>query len=769
MTRKIILPISACAVLVATVVTGAVAMPRSGDSAHHGQPGSIFLTGIPSGPAVDASTHTLYVPIQCRRVCNGAPGKLAAHVLDVIDTSRCNVHRLSGCHVAGTAAAGKGPLAVAIDQRTDTVYAADSGGAVTVIDGGSCNAEVRAGCRRPLATIRTGGFDVAAALNPRTHTLYVAAPSGQVFVINVARCNAQTTAGCHQHVRHVSDHLGPDSVDVDLATNTIYVANGGTNSPGNTVSVITGAACDGTTGNGCDRRPRTITVGSGPFWLAVDQTTDTVYVANNNDNDVSVIDGATCNSRVTSGCARHPRVVNTGGGPTFLAVDQARHTLFVMNETDDTISAINTTTCGGRTHSGCPKRARNERATFNPPTGYNPGAFALGPEGTVYLVSFNTRLLAPIGIGRCNALTTTGCRVEAPTVPLNLGFPEVDPATDTIYAADAAKPRIDVLNGATCNAGRRSGCAPVATIPFPHPQANLGAIDRTTRTLYVGDTFGDAVYAIGIEHCTAHDTSGCSLRAPRVTVGPGPSIPILNPSTHTLYVDEGANHSDHVAVIDASTCNAKVRSGCGQTPAQVQVGLNTYDIGLSVNTNTVYAPSLGPDFLNNTVYVIRGANCDAGDHSGCGTAVVAKAKVGFGAIAVVVDDQTHTVYADNNADGDRPGTVSVINGATCSGTTILGCSRPVATVSVGRSPYGMALDTSSGRIYVADYSHAAVSIVDGAHCSAINTSGCARTAREQAVGSQPGFVSLNLKDGTVYVTTRGLSAGAGAWSMFAAP
>jgi DNA-binding beta-propeller fold protein YncE len=81
----------------------------------------------------------------------------------------------------------------------------------------------------------------------------------------------------------------------------------------------------------------------------------------------------------------------------------------------------------------------------------------------------------------------------------------------------------------------------------------------------------------------------------------------------------------------------------------------------------------------------------------------------------------------------------------------------------------MALDTSSGRIYVADYSHAAVSIVDGAHCSAINTSGCARTAREQAVGSQPGFVSLNLKDGTVYVTTRGLSAGAGAWSMFAAP
>jgi DNA-binding beta-propeller fold protein YncE len=659
-------------------------------------------------------------------------------------------------------------LAVTIDERTDTVYVEDGSGAVSVLDGGRCNAVVRTHCGL-LATIRTGGFDVAGALNTRTHTLYVAAPSGDVFVINVAKCNARTTRGCHQHVKGVKDPRGPDAVDVDLATNTVYAADGGFNSPGDTVSVISGATCNGSTGRGCGHKARTVTVGVNPFWVTVDQRTDTVYTANFNDGTVSVINGAKCNAAASSGCGGKHRAVGTGGGASYVAVDQSRHTLFAINQTDGTISEINTRTCNGHTASGCPQRARNERATFNPPKGENAGTFALIPAtGTAYLVTPGSgAYLAAVSIKRCNAITTAGCRVESPSIPADLAFPEVDPATDTIYAANANKPGIAVLNGATCNARDRSGCRPLATIPFPHEQANLGSIDQATHTLYAADTFVNAVYAIDIKHCNAHDTSGCGAQAPKTTVGPHPNLPVLNPSTHTLYVSAG-NQQNQIYVIDASTCNAEVTSGCGQTPAAVTVGVNSFTIAVSPHTDTVYAAALGSNFLNNTVWVVNGATCNGTDHSGCAGAVVAKAKVGLGAIAVTVDDAADTVYVANNANGESPGTVSVINGATCNGSTTTSCGAAKPTVTVGRSPVGMAFDPATQHLYVADYSHAAVSIIDTSHCNAGHLSGCGKPAREQNVGSQPGFVFVNHKEKTVYVTTHDLATGGGAWSIFPA-
>jgi DNA-binding beta-propeller fold protein YncE len=732
---------------------------------HGAQRGLLRLDGSPGVPAVNSQTHTLYVPIQCGHV-NSCPGKPTGHVLDIIDTSRCNISVVSGCRVVGTAPGGDGPLAVTIDEKTDTIYVEDGSGAVSVVDGGRCNAVVRTHCG-VLDTIKTGGFDVAGALNPRTHTLYTAAPSVGVFVINVARCNAHTIQGCHQNVRTVKDPRGPDAIDVNPATNTIYAADGGANSPGDTVSLINGASCNGSTGRGCGHALRTITVGSAPFWLTVDQATDTVYTANYNDGTVSVINGAKCNATVSSGCGGEHRAVGTGGGAAYVAVDQSRHTLFVLNQTDDTISEINTQTCNGRTLSGCPQRAHNERATFNAPRGENPGAFALIPAtGTAYLVSVGGgAFLAAISIKRCNAFTTTGCRVEAPSVPADLAFPVVDPATDTIYAANAAKPGIAVLDGATCNAQDLSGCKPLATIPFSHEQANLGSIDQATHTLYAADTFVNTVYAIDIRHCNAHDTSGCGAHAPKMTVGLYPNLPVLNPSTHTLYVSAG-NKENQIYVMDASTCNAEVTSGCGQTPATVTVGLNSFTIDVSPRTDTVYAAVLGSNFLNNTIWVVNGASCNAGDHSGCASAVVAKANVGPGPFSVVADDSAHTVYAAINADGQAPGTVSVINEATCNGSKTTGCASTKPTVTVGRSPVGLALDPSANRLYVADYSHAAVSIIDTSRCNAGHLSGCGQPAREQNVGSQPGFVFVNPKEKTVYVTTHDLATGGGAWSIF---
>jgi DNA-binding beta-propeller fold protein YncE len=110
----------------------------------------------------------------------------------------------------------------------------------------------------PVATIKVGGFLVAAAFNPATGTLYVADPTGDVFVIDAAGCNAVTTRGCTQPAKKVKVSQGPQALDVDVATDTVYAANAGSGN-GDTVSVIDGATCNGKNGSGCGQAPRTIT------------------------------------------------------------------------------------------------------------------------------------------------------------------------------------------------------------------------------------------------------------------------------------------------------------------------------------------------------------------------------------------------------------------------------------------------------------------------------------------------------------------------------
>ena len=105
----------------------------------------------------------------------------------------------------------------------------------------------------------------------------------------------------------------PAAVAFDTATHTIYVADGfgysGPLAPGDTVSVIDARHCNARDVSSCPGPWPTITVGSGtagdePSGIAVDVLTDTVYVSNFGAGTVSVINGATCNAMVRSGCGQ---------------------------------------------------------------------------------------------------------------------------------------------------------------------------------------------------------------------------------------------------------------------------------------------------------------------------------------------------------------------------------------------------------------------------------------------------------------------------------
>ena len=251
---------------------------------------------------------------------------------------------------------GSGPQAVALDSATHTAYVANQGDStLSVINTRICNARRTSGCVHTLATVAAGNGPQAVAVDQATDTVYVADVfSDTVSVIEGATCNASRTSGCGQKPHSVTVRGGPEAIAVDQATDTVYVANGGTNfsGTGHTLSVINGATCNGKVTSGCGQKPATVRVGSFPFGVAVDSARDTVYVTNANDNTVSVVNSATCNATSRSGCGRKPPTVKVGSFPLPVAVNELTSTVYVGNANSNTVSVINAATCNGHRHSG---------------------------------------------------------------------------------------------------------------------------------------------------------------------------------------------------------------------------------------------------------------------------------------------------------------------------------------------------------------------------------------------------------------------------------
>ena len=108
----------------------------------------------------------------------------------------------------------------------------------------------------------------------------------------------------------------------------IYVANtgpegGAVSALGHTVSLIDGATCDGTDQAGCGGAAATVTVGVAPFGIAVDQSTNEIYVANNNGGDI--LSQPLGDQWRLLRCRRDVGLCRTAAGTTVLRLRAARH------------------------------------------------------------------------------------------------------------------------------------------------------------------------------------------------------------------------------------------------------------------------------------------------------------------------------------------------------------------------------------------------------------------------------------------------------------
>jgi DNA-binding beta-propeller fold protein YncE len=726
---------------------------------------TVPVGSAPAAVAYDAQNHTLYIANQ------------NASSVSVVNADTCNAKTKAGCSKAVhtmTLTVGAMPVDIAIDSATHTLYVADlgGGGSVSVINASSCSATAASGCAKTPVTVSDPGGAINLAVDQVTDTVYATnATYSTMAVLNGATCNAQDTTGCSAVAPTVATGATPGRPAIDVVTDTVYVPNQGVGDQGDTVSVINGATCNGTQHSGCGQTPATITVGKGPVWVTLDATTHTAYIMNGTDGTVSLVNTTTCNADDTSSCDQVPPAVAVGSDPAGLTIDPALHTLYAVNNWDDTLSVINTATCNATVQSGC--------STTPPSIQVGAGAdavVAVPTTGTLYAANSVDNTVSVITAASCDATNTKGCRVQAPaaTVGVTGAFrpnqivgaePDavaVDPATSSVYVANEGANTVSVLNGATCSGVKTAGCAQVAaTIHLAAASYPTGlAIDQATATLYVTDNGGNTVSVINAGTCNATDQAGCTQTPPTVTVGAGPFAIAVNATTDTVYVTDlgpyvpdfgSTNTGDTVSVINGATCNASDAAGCAQTPPTVTVGEGPAAIAVNPVTNTVYVANNGVLYLGpfgDTVSVIDGITCNGTVSTGCGKAP-ALITVGPQPYGVAVDSKTNTIFVANTDGGDGPGTLGVIRGATCDATVTIGCTKsPPVIPGLGRGTNGILFDPATDAVYTANLADATVSVVS------VGRARSSTTPARVAVGGFPKALALDPANHTIYVANR---------------
>ena len=209
----------------------------------------------------------------------------------------------AGWQVAATIPVGQFPFGVAVNTRTDMIYAASYGegpgaGSVSVIDGRT---------RTVAATVAVGVQPYGVAVNPATDTVYVT-NDGTVSVINgrANRVTATIPVGASPYGGR------PYGIRADRLTNRIYVAINGT------VIVI-----NGQTNKVIDR----IRVAQYAFWLALDPRTNTLYATNSAGPRVEVIN---LNTNTVTASIQLPKPADGPRAADGIAMDPTTDTAYVV-------------------------------------------------------------------------------------------------------------------------------------------------------------------------------------------------------------------------------------------------------------------------------------------------------------------------------------------------------------------------------------------------------------------------------------------------------
>jgi len=330
----------------------------------------------------------------------------------------------------------------------------------------------------------------------------------------------------------------PSGLNINPNTQTLYVAN----QSDDTVSVIDTSACNQHQLAGCNQTWKTVPVLEQPFRLAINKTSDTIYVSGFNDS-MSVINGATCNASANSTCNQPQPTTSTGNRPNDIAIDEATNTIYVANRSSNTVSIVDGTHCQGSDASGCgqPWPAFNvadlpQSLFFDPRT------------RTLYVGSdvdtMNDDVVSIIDTRHCNNSDATDCSAKA-TIPvfdspiaIGILFD-----TNTVFVLNRFTMKVTIFDSSTCNATNVTGCPTsvppqVSIAAFPdalsNPFANITTgrsvvIDQRKHTVFIPTLTDTDLVVLNGNSCRPGHLNGCT---PKIVIHEQAGLPILQPSTH---------------------------------------------------------------------------------------------------------------------------------------------------------------------------------------------------------------------------------------------
>lgn len=680
------------------------------------------MTNVGFGPlwaTFDQTTRTLYVANTLTE--NGDFGNQVA-VLDVahcnaLDTSSCHQGPVALVTLAGLTGNGVDASDMVLDAALHTLYVTSlteddtAFGPVSLINTATCNAIETSGCNQIPTGIATG---LGLAIDSSNHSVYLSNVfTAEVYLFNAVTCNADTQSDCSAvSVAQLPSGYLPYIPDVDPSTHSVYVPLFGEvfNLPGYT-AVVDGSTCNAADHSGCGQIPQLVQAGGGPLTARLDRTTKTVYVMNEGAAKLSVIDAATCNGLNPSGCPQTVPGLAVGVNPISFAINPQTHTIYAPSQDTNVTWVLDASLCNGQHPEGCTK--------FEPtaPTGAGTQAFANIPDThTLYVTNQSENTVSIIDTTVCNQTHLAGCNQKWPKFHLNYlpRFAGVNKATNTIYIALNGTNKLAVINGATCNRSTTAGCSSLPRTPVGHLPQQV-AVDETSNTIYVvnqGDNVTPSTVSIvDGRHCNGTDTSGCNHSWPVALVGVSPQAVTLNPIDHTIYVTNTGDNT--VSVIDGSHCNSANTSGC--TPvATFPVGSEPRAVGIVLDTNTVFVGNR--DDL--AVSVIDGSTCNGSNTSGCPQVAPPEVVVGafpatggngsnlFGR-SIEVNQTTHQVFMPMPADSD----LVVLDGNVCRANNLNGCQPRVVRKRMGGFPITAVVDEASDTIYVANNDEGTVSVL----------------------------------------------------------
>lgn len=507
--------------------------------------------------------------------------------------------------------------------------------------------------RTVITTINVGDSPNALAVNSATNRVYVPSKNDNaVWVIDGDTNSVTTTIAISQ----------PRAIAANGDTNRIYAVNGT-----NEISVI-----DGST----DTLTAPISIGDDvAAFVDVNPTNNRIYVGDDYHDRVLAIDGASNSVTASVDLWKEDWL---GYGPIAIAVNpQTDHVYATFKMDGDTycigdvfasgscwfptikyadVGVITTDPATNQVYVGMPNSAgivvKNGAAMYDAPT-----TIMLRSSPTYLAVNPTTHRLYVVNTVT-NSLTTIDTATDHVVSSLLLGGRAhgiaVNPNTNRIYLAMCDANQVRVLDGGDLHVITN---VPVGSFP------NDVAVNPNSNTIYAADDGDDTVSAI-------NGATNSVIKS--IPVNDGPYAVAVNPVTNRVYV--ATNGIDHKAsVIDGAT-NAVIDT--------ISIPYSQ-DVAVNPETNRVY-------FANNT----NGA--DVSVVSGDSDAVLQTIPLSL-ADYVAVNPTTNRIYVDTG----YPSQLIAIDGYT---------NIAVASVPVSH-PEGIVVDSSSGRIYLAELSGDTIAVI----------------------------------------------------------